>query len=1002
VHARCDDDRRRVEADVDGARRRMRYRFRGAMQRPPLLGVLVVLFGAAALWFVTQRSPPAPAATPAAAPAARAQHAAENGEAGPATVRSIAVDGGATPVSLDPEIRAGLVGFAGRVVDGERRPVAGCGVRIERGAWDMLAQQPDDAPGGRSTDAARFAAGECTTGSDARFRLDGVWPRGWYLLSAGIGTGAPSHRLIAQAPAPGTVVDLGDVVLDATAVVTGRVVDEAGQPVAGALIRGVDLPGSVLASFPFERVDPAGCLLLRDQDGAGRVLEFPAWVQAAFARLPLAAAISDRDGAFRLAGLVPGDNTIVATAPGFVPCVAPGLQVGALLDLGTTTLRRGESLAGRVVDAAGLPVAGAEVVAGSTAGGSIDAARRIGASDAAGRFAADGFGPGLVTVAARRSARDPWVLAAPQPIGQDVVVGMPAAHALTVRVTDAAGAIVGAAEVALQVEVLAGAGNDASILALFGRPGPVALDGRTTVLADGRLRIDDLPERPYSVQATADGVTGRGVVLLAADAELAIALPARGELCVRVLGPEEVPVRGAAIYVQELDGRAAPFLAGRTEGDGRLRTRSGCSEATVSAEHPRWGCVHGHAARGEGELVLRMQPPGWIEGTVLDHGQTPAPGSCTVRAQYDPDVRGPVASVPILVAPRADGTFSVPGMQPGRYRVGVSRSMAGGRGALTGLAQAALPSDELSARDVLVVSGQGARIDLDPGQLAAPVASARLAGAVRIDGRLAAAGTMVALWAPGGRRVVGVDGAGRFDFGQVPAAGVQVRVLDGSDAETARALWEQHLLLQPGEVRELSIEFATAAMRGSVVLPDGAPAAGVDVQACARGLDRLADDGGVSWHATRTDERGAFAFERVPAGIYRLAAYVGGNPGLRGALVDVRADGSGPVAGLRIQLQPAVVVAGRVDISGFARKPDFVGLAFWTVDPEHLERRRKQVAWEVVQDDGSFTTEDLEPGTYSLQIHVRLDGWQQCDASERIEVPPAGVRGLVVRPLRKQ
>ena len=47
----------------------------------------------------------------------------------------------------------------------------------------------------------------------------------------------PRQPLLTQTPSPGEIVDLGDVVLPNAGVITGTVVDEEGEGVAGALVR---------------------------------------------------------------------------------------------------------------------------------------------------------------------------------------------------------------------------------------------------------------------------------------------------------------------------------------------------------------------------------------------------------------------------------------------------------------------------------------------------------------------------------------------------------------------------------------------------------------------------------------------------------------------------------------------------------------------------------------------------------------------------------------------
>src|SRR5262249_48935970 len=157
--------------------------------------------------------------------------------------------------------------------------------------------------------------------------------------------------------------------------------------------------------------------------------------------------------------------------------------------------------------------------------------------DANGRFQANGFGAGKVTVAARRSAHDPWVLAEPQPILNDVVVTLPAAFALTVRVLGPDGAIVAQPKLKLLPGKDQEGGPAMMLPALQPR---MPRQGRASRLEDGRVRIADLPQGDYIVLASSDtAAMATMVVNLNADAEVAVQLPARVEYRVRVLGPDD-------------------------------------------------------------------------------------------------------------------------------------------------------------------------------------------------------------------------------------------------------------------------------------------------------------------------------------------------------------------------------------------------------------------------------------------------------------------------------
>ena len=128
---------------------------------------------------------------------------------------------------------------------------------------------------------------------------------------------APGHapsRLTAQVPAPGTTVDLGDVVLDRGLAIRGQVVHEDGVPVGEATVRAQPQWGGLRAAPETS---------------------------------------SDALGAFEVAGLEEGEYALTASAPGYAEARASArggdedveLRLGAAGEIG-----------GRVVDAEGRPV----------------------------------------------------------------------------------------------------------------------------------------------------------------------------------------------------------------------------------------------------------------------------------------------------------------------------------------------------------------------------------------------------------------------------------------------------------------------------------------------------------------------------------------------------------------------------------------------------------------------------------------------------------------------
>jgi phage baseplate assembly protein gpV len=160
----------------------------------------------------------------------------------------------------------------------------------------------------------------------------------------------------------------------------------------------------------------------------------------------------------------------------------------------------------------------------------------------------------------------------------------------------------------------------------------------------------------------------------------------------------------------------------------------------VSAEHPKWGVAHGEVKIGE-EVVLRMQPPGSLQGLVTENGKPPELGKYTiavVRRRGNDEPRGPLETTPMLVSPGVDGTFTVKVLQPGTYNVAGVKALDALRspGGLVSMMQDMFMMRNLPDETVQVMSGQAAQVRLETGEKPIEGPTARLSGSVTVDGKL--------------------------------------------------------------------------------------------------------------------------------------------------------------------------------------------------------------------------------------------------------------------------
>lgn len=992
------------------------------MQRSLVLGLVLVLaaiLGAA--WFLSRGdTAPPPSGT---GPAVESTTAADPGtvsvtgavhEASTRTTerQSVAV----VPASLrdDPEIQAGLCGWKGRVVDHGKQPVAGCGVRLYRGAMDTVVMEGLDLFADEPNYTPQYVAGETKTAEDGRFEIHGVWPRAFYVLFAGIGTDAPMHQLVTRIPSPGEVVDLGDIELPNAGVITGVVVDDDGEPVAGALVRAADLPGTLAAFFPVERFDPQGALLIREEASRMKVLEMPKWVKPAFDDLPIPSARTDSEGAFRLVGVVPGSNLLATTQRGFLSDMKPSIQVraGQVKDAGRIKLRRGEELVGRVVDSGGKPVAGAEILAGSTLSmAPVDLAQRLGTTDAEGKFSGQGFAPGKVTVAARRGKGHTWVLAEPQAIAGDVVVTLPGVFAVNVTVAFADGQPVKQP----RFRLLQGKpGEGAAEMHLLGFAPAIDLASRSKVVADGQWRIENLLAGHYTLVADAPGcaMAHAAFQVDAADAAVSMKLVEPQLFHVRVLGHENKPIRNARIFAEARGNRLQdmPTLCGHTDADGRLEIDELQGELLrVSAEHPRWGAVHGEAKIGQ-ELLLQMQAPGSLRGTVMDGGKAPQPGkfSIAVMRRQGDGPRGPMEDMPGIVTPDLEGRFAVAALQPGTYQVVAIKALDALRspGGIMSMAQDMFMWRDTEQVEVEVQTGQEATVVLEAGEKPIVGPTGTIAGSVTVDGKLAT-GYMVMGYGDGRRPVVKVDERGRFDLGVLPAGHVWINVQATAEGGMmfggGSTIWTKSVELKQAEALELTIVVQTSSMSGTCYLPDGSPAASMHVQAQGK-LKGTGENEGNCWLGESTDAQGNFRFAQVPEGTWQLTAQGGRGKDdrVRGTLKDVVVTAGIPRDDLRLTLTPALVVSGRVDLAAFATKPEWTWVGFYRITDKTPPNEQGEYAEGagIDGDAGTFSTNDMSPGRYRVRIHAQMGDNQpglefEC---QDIEVTTEGLRDLVLKP----
>lgn len=966
------------------------------------------------LWFSGQpvEVPIGPAAAPAAqpevTPAAGAAVDAP-GQSGPQ--RTAVTTRAASRGEDDPEIAAALGGYVGRVVDAKGTPVADCGVRLLRLAVDEILKPSMDLldPGAFEP---TYVAGAAQTDRDGRFRIEGVFPRALFLLQAGIGTDAPGWRMLQQVPGPGEIVDLGDVMLADLGVVTGVVVDEEGAPVADAWIRAIDLPATLLGVFPFERIDPRGHVIVREGMGGrdgGMVLSMPRWVERAFEDLPVPTTRSGPDGRFRLPGLTPGNNTLVTVHPRLLADLKGNVTVkgGEERDIGQVRMRAGEELFVTVRDTAGKPVAGAEVIAGpTTLVAPIDPGSTIGVTDDQGEASTTGFPKGKVTAAARRTNRDPWTIAEPQSINNDVVVTLPALHQLTLVVTGPDGK----PPAELQVRMLRGNNNEGvREMALLGFATASDVSKDLVQKEDGSRVLAGIAQGKLGLLVQAPGTAVKWVEAdVQGDTRIEVALVAARTWSVTAFDPAGKPLRNVTIYAQDQGADRMsniPISCGRTDGQGRLRiTKMGGSDIRVSGSHPRYGSAAGSSVEGTGEFAVLFKATGSIEGMLTTAGRPPQQGAFTVLCFGFNSGGSDVQDMPTFHVPDAEGRFVVRGLQPNTYSLQVVRSfeLVQSGGSLFRFVQNEMLNNSLPSERAQVPAGGVAQVQMETDANAVTGPSGRIAGIATING-MPATDCMVSARFGSTRRGVRVGEDGTFTFDALPEGKgtVELQLSAVTAGERPPSIWSSAVELKAGDLLSLRIEAETATVEGTVLTVDGTPAPGASVSLNLRDVS----DGRGAVPSRRvvmqtqrvvTDAQGAFRVEFLPAGRWSLVARARGEVGGRAILPDVEVLPRASVGGLVLRLEATTRVKGRIEWGAIAHPDDtWTQVTFKAIDAAPgTESFQTFTDWTMAKE---FEMRDISPGRYRVTLRSP-ESTADLEHPGEVVVPAGGMEGLVLMP----
>ncbi len=815
------------------------------------LAVATALAAGAALWWAGPGGAPDPAISEVRGDAERREPA-TSGAPAPAVVAPSETRGrtetSAPPVATEAAAAAATARsfVEARLVDDARRPVARGWLRVQGGA-----------------------SGETEATGSGLAHVDlGVLDTRWPVLCV---AGAPGFetRFVETVVAPGASAQLGDLVLGAGIQVTGRVVDPAGAPVAGA---------SVVATAPISTSESMEQALRQGPPEASRSPRTQ----------------SGPDGTFSLSGVGIGFRTLWAHAPGFRHSPSDLLEVRAGADLAgiEVVLRRApgaDRIAGRVLDPDGNPVEGAQLGIVQRSTNIVWNASAV--SDAHGFFDHPSTGPHPVRVRAE-DAKGRWAPARAERSGESgepLELRFAPARRFELRVKEPWGPPLEEFTVRALVDSDLGDETEWTVDAAAGSRGVVsllepAIPFRLVVEAPGHTLGRLGPFAPGAVPSPLECVLGhvpgiRGVV----RARGVPVASARVTLWARVPADTVFEIDGFVSRVEIEHVSAADtnatgefLVTSREHGDFVVRVDA---EGFAPAERELLAFDPQQALE---PLEIDLGPGGTIEGRILAADPALAAGRIVGIARYD--------GHPLSRRADAEGRFRFAGLLPGRWHVRL-------------LDEELLPNSRSTRRSPL----RGAALDLPwscevlEGEVTRHDIDLRDQMPCAVEGRLRLGGAPPGPWVatlstldptpgleelhvettldPEGRFVLRAPRPGRYRlrFDAVDGAGNETVLVATLELAAARTPWDVDLLVGALRVTNLRDRFAgkprlvlrgeaAAGLRWVVWAPADAGDA-VELPALPAGAVRAlraADDGAEAPLAEGRVEAGGTAELRLP------------------------------------------------------------------------------------------------------------------------------------------
>ena len=584
---------------------------------------------------------------------------------------------------------------SGRIIEHDGSPATG--LRVELLA---LNRDLDWNVEHRALGDERLVVGRTRTDDEGRFELGRTRPSSLHALSIDGGGVRSTARILDQSLEYGAVTDIGEIQLPRVGVVTGSVVDELGDPVAGARVRLGPLPelyaGSGLLDFR------ADCRLAFTLMGGVGVIGYDALIAELVARAPLPTVFTGEDGSFTHRGVPVGMVSGGVDAKGYLSTVVSTFELGDNdYFVGEIELLTGRDVEVTVLDAARQPVRDAQVFVGTgSPAWPVSVLQPAVVMKEPGAYRARGIAyEGKLFAFARRSDQFEWTLAEPGDADSELQVLLPPTAPLRLEVRDQGGEALGDVEFRLRPESFTGWPGPMLPLELpFGASRPWFELPQTD---DGRYVFDDLPLGSWAIEARRTGFAPKRISvdhIADADSSTKVVLE-EGEVQTIQLshwGRGNVPVGVYVVALRRESAAFEPLSSAWTSEKGRVSLGPLLEVAVpgggvgspdtrasvfVSLEHPDFGISHwrlwpdDHKDRPERELEV-MSTASWVEGRVHWGGGTPSRQYMLTLDLIEPAVFQ--GMLPRLAVTTADGEFRVGSVDDGRYVVMLTERFLGG------------------------------------------------------------------------------------------------------------------------------------------------------------------------------------------------------------------------------------------------------------------------------------------------------------------------------------